>query len=113
MEQLQIAIPQDHLLAIELVLIQAILAVVLDNSVVNLRKQRGEFVILRLRPAIKWVVVAAGTLQANPQKNLGDRFRSIIRSTNRPVKIRWRIFVGAALCRDNLLSESIEGLALE
>ena len=102
----------NDLLAIELMLVEPVAAVVLDDVVIDAGKERGQAVIIVLRPVVEGMIVAAGTLQPDAEENLRHGLRSRLRVAKGSVEVGRRVAVGAAACRDELAGELVERLAV-
>ena len=74
MNDLALAQLVDDLFAIELVLVELVFAVVLDDAIVHPAEERGQAVIVVLRPALERMIVALATLQADAEEDLGGGF---------------------------------------
>ena len=96
--RLRAAIEHD-LLAVELVLVELVAAVVLDDAVLDAGEERGQAVIVVLRPAVERVVVALGALQADAEEHLGRRLGARLRIAQGAVVVGRRAAVGAAAAR--------------
>ena len=100
----------DHLFADELVRVELVLAFVVDELVLHAREERGQLMVIVLRPAIERMVVALGTLHADAEKNLGGRLGPAVGVAQGPIVIGGRLVVGAAAAGDQFAGEFIERL---
>ena len=64
------ALHHHDLFAVELVCVQTVGAMILENLVVHLGKDARPAVVVILRPAIEWMVVALGALKSDAQEQL-------------------------------------------
>ena len=100
----------NDLLALELMGIVAVPAIVLQNLVLHLGKNRRPIEVVGLRPAVEWMVVALRALEAGAEENLRDGFRARHGITIGAIKIRRRIQVRAAARGDQLAHKDIQRL---
>src|SRR5205823_3524412 len=88
MRQLAAAQHVNNLLAVELVLVKAIPAIVLEDAIVDSAEKRGESMIVFLRPLIEWVVVTLGTHETDAEEYLSRRLGAGVRLAQRAVVVR-------------------------
>ena len=100
----------DHLFADELMLVVVVATTVLKNLVVDPRKDARPVVVIVLRPAIKWMIVALRTLETGAEEQLrrGNRARHGIAVG--PIIIRRRIEIAAAAPANQFTHELIHRL---
>src|SRR4051794_37606009 len=102
----------DDLLAVELVLVELVAAPVLDDAIAHPSEERCQAVVIRLRPGVEGVVVAAGTLQADAQEYLGCGLGPGLRVAQGAVVVGGGLAVGAAPGGNDVAGKLIERLAL-
>ena len=95
-----VLVHEDDLLADELVLVELVAAVVLDDLVLHAGEERGELVVVVLRPVVERMVVALGALHADAEEDLGRRLGADVRVAQGAVVVGRRLLVGAAPAGD-------------
>ena len=81
---------------------------VLDDLVAHTREEARPVVVIVLRPAVEWMVVAFGALEARTQENLRGSPGARQRVAVGPVVVGGRARVGAASRRDEFAGELVE-----
>ena len=90
----------NHLLAVELVLIEPILASVFQNLVLDAGEEGGQTVIVLLRPLVERMIVAFGALQPDAEKHFAKSLGPALRIAQRAIKVCRRIAISASFGGD-------------
>src|SRR5438128_1051178 len=85
-------------------------AAVLQNFVTDARKNGGPGVIVILGPAVEWMIVALGTLEARAQEELGGGLSAGDGVAIGAIVVGGGIDIGAAAGGEHFADELVEGL---
>ena len=111
--QFGLPVHEDDLLAVEFVLIELVAPGVRQDAILDAREERGEAVVVGLRPLVERVVVALRALEADAEEHLRRGLRPRVGVAEGAVVVRCGPAVGTAARGDEFARELVHRLAVE